>query len=72
VRSDGTPFFWSADTAWSLFVNLDRDEVVRYLDARARQGFTVVQAVAVFPQAGGPGPNRYGDSRTAAAWRSLR
>ncbi|GAA0934071.1 glycoside hydrolase family 140 protein [Pseudonocardia zijingensis] len=60
VHEDGTPFFWLADTAWSIFVNLDRAEVERYLDARAQQGFTVIQAVAVFPQAGGPGPNRYG------------
>src|SRR5690606_7835119 len=60
VHDDGTPFFWLADTAWSIFVNLDRAEVERYLDARAEQGFTVIQAVAVFPQAGGPGPNRYG------------
>jgi hypothetical protein len=61
VRENGEPFFWLADTAWSLFVNLDRDEVVRYLDARAEQEFNVIQAVAVFPQAGGPGPNPYGD-----------
>jgi hypothetical protein len=60
VHEDGAPFFWLGDTAWSLFVNLDRAEVERYLDARAAQGFTVIQAVAVFPQAGGPGPNPYG------------
>ena len=60
VHTDGTPFFWLADTAWSIFVNLDRADVEHYLDARAGQGFTVIQAVAVFPQAGGPGPNRYG------------
>jgi hypothetical protein len=60
VTADGTPFFWLADTAWSLFVNLDRDEVERYLDTRAEQGYGVIQAVGVFPQAGGPGPNAYG------------
>ncbi|NMI00255.1 DUF4038 domain-containing protein [Pseudonocardia sp. K10HN5] len=59
---DGTPFFWLADTAWSLFVNLDRAEALAYLDARAAQGFTVIQAALIFPQAGGPGPNRYGDA----------
>ncbi len=58
----GEPFFWLGDTAWSLFVNLTRAETEEYLDTRAEQGFTVVQAVAVFPQAGGPGPNQYGDS----------
>jgi hypothetical protein len=56
------PFFWLGDTAWSLFVNLTRSETVDYLDTRADQGFTVIQAVAIFPQAGGPGPNQYGDS----------
>lgn len=58
----GERFFWLGDTAWSLFVNLDRAETERYLDTRAEQGFTVIQAVAIFPQAGGPGPNQYGDS----------
>ncbi|MCW0212644.1 MAG: glycoside hydrolase family 140 protein [Pseudonocardia sp.] len=57
----GAPFFWLGDTAWSLPLNLDRDEVVEYLDTRAGQGYTVIQAVAIFPQAGGPGPNRQGD-----------
>ncbi|MFC4947233.1 DUF4038 domain-containing protein [Pseudonocardia sp. GCM10023141] len=59
---NGAPFFWLADTAWSLFVNLNRSETEQYLDARAAQGFTVVQAAAVFPLAGGPGPNQYGDA----------
>ncbi len=57
----GEPFFWLGDTAWSLFVNLNRSETEEYLDTRAEQGFTVIQAVAIFPQAGGPGPNQYGD-----------
>ncbi|MDN5747355.1 MAG: DUF4038 domain-containing protein, partial [Pseudonocardia sp.] len=25
VTADGEPFFWLGDTAWSLFVNLDRE-----------------------------------------------
>jgi uncharacterized protein DUF4038/transglycosylase-like protein/collagenase-like protein with putative collagen-binding domain len=58
----GEPFFWLGDTAWSLFVTLTKAETEEYFDARAAQGFTVVQAAAVFPQAGGPGPNQYGDS----------
>ncbi|HXV94310.1 MAG TPA: glycoside hydrolase family 140 protein [Pseudonocardia sp.] len=61
VDEQGEPFFWLGDTAWSMPVNLDRDEVVAYLDTRAEQGYNVVQTVAIFPQAGGPGPNRYGD-----------
>jgi hypothetical protein len=61
VDAAGEPFFWLCDTAWSMPLNLDRDEVVEYLDTRAEQGFTVVQTVAIFNQAGGPGPNRSGD-----------
>nr|WP_214365385.1 DUF4038 domain-containing protein [Pseudonocardia sp. H11422] len=59
--SDGTPFFWLADTAWSLFADLDRAEALRYLDTRAAQGFTVIQAALIFPHGRGTGPNRYGD-----------
>lgn len=61
VDAAGEPFFWLGDTAWGMPVRLNRDEVKTYLDARARQGFTVVQTVAIYNQAGGPGPNRYGD-----------
>ena len=61
VDPAGDPFFWMADTAWSMPLNLNREEVAGYLDTRADQGFTVVQTVAIFNQAGGPGPNRYGD-----------
>jgi hypothetical protein len=57
----GDPFFWMADTAWSLPVNLTREEVDTYLDKRVEQGFNVIQMVAIMNQAGGPGPNRYGD-----------
>lgn len=61
VDAAGDPFFWMADTAWSMPINLTREEVAEYLDKRVAQGFNVVQIVAVFNQAGGPGPNRYGD-----------
>jgi hypothetical protein len=61
VDEAGDPFFWLGDTAWALALNLDRDEVTEYLDTRAGQGYNVIQAVAIFPGAGGPGPNRYGD-----------
>lgn len=57
----GDPFFWVADTAWGMPVDLNRDEVAQYLDTRAKQGFNVIQVVGIFNQAGGPGPNRYGD-----------
>jgi hypothetical protein len=47
VGSDGTPFFYLADTGWELFHRLNRQDAVRYLDTRARQRFNVIQAVAV-------------------------
>jgi protein tyrosine/serine phosphatase len=59
--ADGKPFFWLADTAWPMFVRLDRKEADRYLKDRAAKGFTVIQAVVT----GGPwdfhATNRYGD-----------
>lgn len=56
LTAGGEPFLWLADTAWALLGKPDRDEVVRYLDARREQGFTVVQTVAIFPQAGARRP----------------
>ncbi|SDK41174.1 Putative collagen-binding domain of a collagenase [Catalinimonas alkaloidigena] len=61
VREDGTPFFWLGDTAWELFHRLDREQADRYLQRRAEQGFTVVQAVALAELDGLHAPNAYGD-----------
>ena len=36
-----------ADTAWQLFHRLTREEARRYLEDRAKKGFTVVQAVVL-------------------------
>lgn len=44
---DGKPFFWLADTAWQLVNSTTREECSYYLHTRARQGFTVVQLVAL-------------------------
>ena len=52
----GKPFFWLGDTAWALLGKLDREETVRYLDARHAQGYNVIQTVAIFPQAGADRP----------------
>ena len=60
VHEDGTPFFWLGDTAWELFHRLDREEADRYLEARAKQGFTVIQAVALAELDGHSDPNPYG------------
>ncbi len=59
VRSDGTPFFWMGDTAWSLFTGLTREDPVYYLQTRKNQSYNVIQAVAIFPQAGGSGNSHY-------------
>lgn len=56
-----TPFFWLADTAWQLFHRLDRKEAEHYLATRARQQFTVIQAVALAELDGLGTPNAYGD-----------
>ncbi|MCX7799515.1 MAG: DUF4038 domain-containing protein [Fimbriimonadales bacterium] len=50
---DGQPFFWLGDTAWELLHHASRDEIVRYLEVRQRQGFNVVQTVFV-PEIEGP------------------
>ncbi|QHW34988.1 DUF4038 domain-containing protein [Paenibacillus rhizovicinus] len=47
VHEDGTPFFWLGDTAWELFLRLNREEADRYMRNRAERGFTVIQAIAL-------------------------
>ncbi|MEM6322012.1 MAG: glycoside hydrolase family 140 protein [Bacteroidota bacterium] len=61
VQSDGTPFFWMADTAWELFHRCDREEAEMYLQKRASQGFNVIQAVALAEIDGLNTPNPYGE-----------
>jgi hypothetical protein len=58
--TDGTPFFYLGDTAWALFHRLTREEATRYLEDRARKGFTVIQAVALSELDGLTQPNAYG------------
>ncbi len=60
VDETGKPFFWLGDTAWELFHELDREEAEHYLTVRARQGYTVIQAVAVAERNGHSDPNPYG------------
>jgi hypothetical protein len=60
VTKDGAPFFWLGDTAWELVHRLDREETERYLEARRRQRFTVIQAAALAEFDGLTEPNRYG------------
>lgn len=42
VGADGRPFLVLGDAAWSLIVELDRDEVDHYLENRKRLGFNAV------------------------------
>jgi hypothetical protein len=60
VKEDGSPFFYLGDTAWELFHRLDREEADRYLQDRAKKGFTVVQAVALAELDGLGVTNAYG------------
>ena len=60
-HDDGTPFFYLGDTAWELFHRLNREEATRYLEDRARKGFTVIQAVALSEIEGLTVPNAYGE-----------
>ena len=57
---DGEPFFYLGDTAWELFHALNREETEYYFSERKRQGFTVVQAVALAELEGLTKPNAYG------------
>jgi hypothetical protein len=45
--SYGIPFFYQAETPWLLFVNLNREEMGRLMDIRIKQGFTVLQTMAL-------------------------
>ncbi len=59
-HADGTPFFWMGDTAWELFHRLTRGEAEYFLEVRRRQGFNLIQAVALAEFEGLREPNRYG------------
>jgi hypothetical protein len=61
VTTDGKPFFYLADTAWELFHRLDRTQAVQYLDLRASQKYTAIQAVALAELDGLRDPNALGD-----------
>ena len=59
-RADGTPFFYLADTCWELFHRLEEPEIDAHFALRARQGFTVIQAVLLAEFEGLTVPNRLG------------
>ncbi|MBN2132503.1 MAG: DUF4038 domain-containing protein, partial [Sedimentisphaerales bacterium] len=47
VQPNGKPFFWLGDTAWLLSQMTTREDADFYLETRAQQGFTVIQAAIV-------------------------
>jgi hypothetical protein len=67
VTSAGRPFFWLGDTAWELFHRLTREDAERYLQQRAKLGFTVIQAVVLAEFDGLGTPNAYGHTPLADA-----
>lgn len=60
VTQENEPFFWLADTAWELFHRCDEKQAALYLSKRAKQGFNVIQAVALAELDGLNDPNPYG------------
>jgi hypothetical protein len=46
-HQNGKHFFYLADTSWSIFERLTREDAEMYLKDSAAKGFTVVQAVAL-------------------------
>lgn len=58
IDQNGKPFLYLADTAWTLFRRLNRDEVKEYLQDRAAKGFSVTQAYLL---RGLNVTNRYGE-----------
>ncbi len=60
MLEDGSPFFFLGDTAWDLFQYLTRDEAEAYFSIRAKQGFTVIQAVLLGGTIGFENKNKFG------------
>lgn len=50
VTESGKPFFWLADTVWTMPTRLKWDDALCLMDKRVQQGFTVLQIVALDPE----------------------
>ncbi|MDQ3856402.1 MAG: glycoside hydrolase family 140 protein [Chloroflexota bacterium] len=61
THENGEPFFFLADTGWTLLQRLDRDETDRYLRDRVSKGFTAIQVMGISEFDGLTVPNRYGN-----------
>lgn len=49
ILKDGKPFFYLADTCWSAFTNITKEEWAYYLYKRKAQGFNTIQ-INILPQ----------------------
>jgi len=50
VTVSGKPFFYLADTAWTMPQRLKWDDALYYMNRRKMQGFTALQVVALDPE----------------------
>jgi len=62
VTEDGEPFFYLCDTAWDVFMMLNREEADEYLEDRAAKGFNVIMAILIGWKAGQDEKNQYGEA----------
>lgn len=61
LQQNDSTFLWIGDTAWELFHALSIENASYYLQTRAAQGFTVIQAVVLPERDGLRIPNIYGE-----------
>ena len=47
VDSNNKPFFYQAETPWTIFMNLNEEEMSELMDIRIRQGFNVIQTMSI-------------------------
>ncbi len=59
--SEGKPFFWLGDTAWQLIDFCTREESAYYLNARAEEGFNVIQTTVLAEFDGLNSPSAQGE-----------
>ncbi len=63
VDAGGAPFLLHGDTAWSLIVQLTKEEAEEYLENRRRKGFNAILVNLIeFFYADNPPRNKYGDA----------
>lgn len=61
LLKEGQPFFYLSDTAWNLFMRLDREEADDYLQNRTEKGFNVIMVMLIGYRPGQDDRNAYGE-----------